>query len=1012
MYEADKVVLETDIAQQKVNNTQTDGKGNVTTYEYNVANKPTKKIDQGGIKTVEGKITYEPNKTETYTYYSNAQMATKTDRNGKITNYKYDIHARLLSKTIDKEEVSYSYDPNGNQVAMTDTTGTTTRIYDEQGRVISKGVPNLGATTFQYDILVNSKTIPELTSNYTIPAGSTAEKSKDPKGNETTKVSDGAGRLVFVISEGKVTSYTYDANGNRASVVYPDGKTKETYQYYKDNRLKKLTNTKADGSVMDEYSYTYDAAHNQTSKTETIKGILKGTTSYTYDSLNRLAEVLEPKKTTETSGKRTKYTYDAAGNRETEQITTSTAAGTQVTVSTYKYNEQNRLLSTTEETVDGTKKTTTYSYDPNGNMTKKSFEQTRQIDPSNPPTPKFGMYIKGQQDGATENAKPIAAGTASYEYDLWNQLVKASTGDGTSTYKYNGEGYRTEKTENGVLTRSLYEADKVVLETDKNGKETARNIYGTNLISRIVTTTENGTTQKDQYNYMYNGHADVTALLAADGTIVASYYYDAFGTVLEKNENKGINNPYRYAGYVFDNATSLYYLNARYYDSKIARFMSEDTYTGEDNDPLSLNLYTYCLNNPIVYTDPTGHHASGQRLSSNQPSSQTYNSDVAELQKKLIAIRAMSPVPQNQIGLFGPSTEKAVNDYKNKNLPSGNKGNNEGVVGDTTWAYIDRDYALMTNSRQYQNQALEQANKNTDSNFQNTLNNLKNTNSVSPKPSSPKPSSVQTSPNRGAGNTGGAMIGPAPNYQPTDTGMIMIDGKNYKIYVPGYENNTNTNLNGGSWVNTKTYTLSVYDFLLSRLFGTFGASDPQDPGIQIEPNYVYSSRNGGSKTIVDEYSQGNKALKTGYGLQLLASGIDAMGNSLESTPIQVIVQTNGGESRVIIQIGINSKILQNLAGNTLTIDNYDKDHDMRVTFDEKHADDPYTGYLSINRDQKFVFTPKVYAEDKVELGQDTFLFGWKTDVGYPDVLKRSQILDSSFHNGIIERVKKKLDKLK
>ncbi len=52
-------------------------------------------------------------KTETYTYYSNDQMATKTDRNRKITNYKYDIHARLLSKTIDKEEVSYSYDPNG-----------------------------------------------------------------------------------------------------------------------------------------------------------------------------------------------------------------------------------------------------------------------------------------------------------------------------------------------------------------------------------------------------------------------------------------------------------------------------------------------------------------------------------------------------------------------------------------------------------------------------------------------------------------------------------------------------------------------------------------------------------------------------------------------------------------------------------------------------------------------------------------------------------------------------------
>lgn len=626
--------------------TQTDGKGNVTTFEYNVANKPTKKIEHGGIKTVEGKITYEPNKTETYTYYSNAQISTKTDRNGKITNYKYDIHARLLSKIIDKEEVSYSYDPNGNQLAMADTTGTTTRIYDEQGRVISKSVPNLGATTFQYDILVNSKAIPELISNYTIPEGSTAEKSKDPKGNETTKVSDGAGRLVFVISEGKVTSYTYDANGNRASVVYPDGKTKETYEYYKDNRLKELTNTRADGSVMDEYSYTYDAAHNQTSKTETINGTLKGTTNYTYDSLNRLAEVLEPKKTAETSGKRTKYTFDAAGNRETEQITTSTAAGTQVKRSTYKYNEQNRLLSTTEETGDGTKKTTTYSYDPNGNLTTKSFEQSRQIDPSNPPTSKFGMYIKGQQDGATENAKPIAAGTASYEYDLWNQLVKASTGDGTSTYKYNGEGYRTEKTENGVLTRSLYEADKVILETDKNGKETARNIYGTNLISRTVTTTENGATQKDQYNYMYNGHGDVTALLGTDGTIKGTYYYDTFGTVLEKNENKGISNPYRYAGYVYDNATSLYYLNARYYDSKIARFMTEDTYTGEENDPLSLNLYTYCHNEPVSYSDPSGHWLKNDEKLNDQVKAQiialgnAYNSAKTPEEKKKIALEA------------------------------------------------------------------------------------------------------------------------------------------------------------------------------------------------------------------------------------------------------------------------------------------------------------------------------------------------------------------------------------
>jgi RHS repeat-associated protein len=51
----------------------------------------------------------------------------------------------------------------------------------------------------------------------------------------------------------------------------------------------------------------------------------------------------------------------------------------------------------------------------------------------------------------------------------------------------------------------------------------------------------------------------------------------------------------------------LYYLNARMYDPKTARFIQEDTYDGNPNDPLSLNLYTYCANNPLIYWDPTGH---------------------------------------------------------------------------------------------------------------------------------------------------------------------------------------------------------------------------------------------------------------------------------------------------------------------------------------------------------------------------------------------------------------------
>ena len=104
---------------------------------------------------------------------------------------------------------------------------------------------------------------------------------------------------------------------------------------------------------------------------------------------------------------------------------------------------------------------------------------------------------------------------------------------------------------------------------------------------------------------MYNGHVDVTALLRVDGTIAVSYYYDAFGNILQQTGS--VNNNITYAGYQYDSETGLYYLNSRYYDSKIARFLSEDTYTGDPNDPLSLNLYSYCHNEPIMYWDPTGH---------------------------------------------------------------------------------------------------------------------------------------------------------------------------------------------------------------------------------------------------------------------------------------------------------------------------------------------------------------------------------------------------------------------
>ena len=521
--------------------TQQDAKGNTISFRYNVLNKLIEKVSP----VSEG----NSSNTESFNYNGDGTLKTSVDRNGNTTTYTYDIHGRLVKKSVGGISITYSYDENGNHLTVKDATGTTEREYDDFNRVTSKSVPNIGTSTYNYDIIEG------------VSEGFTAENSTDPKGNKTVKIYDRAGRLSSVTADGKTTTYEYYDNGSRKSVIYPDG-SREDYTYDVDGLLSTLTNKKADGSVMDTYEYTHDSAHNQITKEETINGVYKGITAYTYDVLNRLETVVEPDQ------RETAYTFDASGNRATETI----REGENTTLNVYSYDEQNRLTGIIS-TLNGTQtQTTSYEYDNNGNQTK--------------------TIINGEV--AVTN-----------EYDKLNQLTRTVSEGAIVENKYNGEGYRVEKTVNGVVTRYLYEYDKVVLEVDGSGNQTGRNIYGTNLLMR--------TTDGQSYYYMYNGHADVTALInIATGTVDATYYYDAFGNIIESTGD--VSNNITYAGYQYDKETGFYYLNARMYDPKIARFLQEDTYRGDAGDPLSLNLYTYCLNNPLVYWDPTGNVAANVQI--------------------------------------------------------------------------------------------------------------------------------------------------------------------------------------------------------------------------------------------------------------------------------------------------------------------------------------------------------------------------------------------------------------
>ena len=99
---------------------------------------------------------------------------------------------------------------------------------------------------------------------------------------------------------------------------------------------------------------------------------------------------------------------------------------------------------------------------------------------------------------------------------------------------------------------------------------------------------------------------DVVQTVDAAGNTQNQYEYDIWGNpvlTIEASENA-----IRYAGEFLDSETGLYYLRARFYDPYLGRFTTEDSYWGEDENPLSLNLYTYCANDPVRYVDPSGHY--------------------------------------------------------------------------------------------------------------------------------------------------------------------------------------------------------------------------------------------------------------------------------------------------------------------------------------------------------------------------------------------------------------------
>ena len=174
--------------------------------------------------------------------------------------------------------------------------------------------------------------------------------------------------------------------------------------------------------------------------------------------------------------------------------------------------------------------------------------------------------------------------------------------DGTTTWEftYDANGMRTSRTDGTTTYDYIYNGSSLVqmTVTSESGSDT---LYFTS-----DTVIYNGTT----YYYVKNLQGDVTAILNSVGYPVVRYEYNAWGYVLVTADTDDVAlaliNPIRYRGYVYDEESGLYYLQSRYYDPEIGRFLNADGLVATGQGVLGNNMFAYCRNNPVLRKDAYG----------------------------------------------------------------------------------------------------------------------------------------------------------------------------------------------------------------------------------------------------------------------------------------------------------------------------------------------------------------------------------------------------------------------
>ncbi len=547
------------------------------------------------------------NQATRYSYDAVGNTTLITDAKLQVISLSYDPVNRLtnLNYPGSTPDVTFGYDQVGNRLTMTDGTGTTTYTYDNLDRLTM--VRNGAGQQVSYGYGQNGNRL-----SLTYPTGQTVAYNYD-----------GLDRLKTVTdwTSGRYT-YTYNTAGRLADLTRPNN-VKTSYGYDTAGRLLTLTHQSSVTNVIARYVYTLDAAGNRRQVMETVPVCAKqyylpvifksgsGTSSPTAPPDSTFSSPLAAPQSQPAPGlgdflaRFTAYLPLIFGGSQTATppanppgdnlqvaaLPSLPAACRSMTIThtlVYTYDNLYRLTEARYSTGENYR----YTYDAAGNrLTQTALTRTTvyTYDAANRLT-----QVNTQTYTYDNNGNLLADGLRAYSYDAANRLITVTQGATTTQFQYNGDGARTRLTQNGVATNYVFDPTgltQVLAET--TGSQTRQYVPGL--------------AQYEAGAWAYqlpDGLGSVRQLVNSSRQLTLLQSYDPFGNPTQMVGSPA--SPFGYTGEQVD-PTGLVFLRARYYNPGIGRFITPDSLIPDPLSSEAWNRYVYAGNNPIRYTDPSGH---------------------------------------------------------------------------------------------------------------------------------------------------------------------------------------------------------------------------------------------------------------------------------------------------------------------------------------------------------------------------------------------------------------------